>query len=168
MSIIFNFLKSALFSKYIVAIAIFIIYSALLSWHWFGVGVETEKQRNQIEWAKQVEQTRISGELLRKHEYDLRETHAEEMLNAQENIDNLLDDINSGTKRVYVRTKSPCAVSKDSKAKARSDEKESRAELYPETVKRVVRIGKECDQLAIDFNYLKNLYIDLLERQKDE
>lgn len=82
--------------------------------------------------------------------------HAKEMLDANENIDRLLERVR--TERVYVRTKTKCATLPEIAGnQTGSEAQESRAELHEETLRRVIEIGRECDALAVDFNYLQSM-----------
>lgn len=155
-------------TRYMSLAFVIIMLSAGLYWYAYSSGVENEQNRNELKWAKQVALTIKSNELMRQHLHDLSETHTQETFDAQQNIDDLLGSISNGDKRVFVRAKTSCPVPSDPNSKTRSNDEVPRAELLPANIRSIAKIGAECDQLAIDFNYLKNLYVDLLERQKKE
>lgn len=118
---------------------------------------ETElTQQYQQAYIDQFELYRAKERQLQAQADEASAIHAKEMLDVQENIDSMLDEYR--TKRVFVRTKTKCAsVPEAAGDKAGSDKQAGRAELHPEIVKRIIEIGKECDALAVDFNYLKSL-----------
>lgn len=138
-----------------------------VSGYYFGKSVEhTEMAYNHAkvvnlqheQYTKNLDKLMKENMILAKEKYELDAKHSEEMLDVQENIDAIIS--NTRTKRVYVRTKTRCPeVSGDkggeAEAKAGSNAEEGRAELHPETVRRIIEIGKECDELAVDFNYLQ-------------
>ena len=103
-----------------------------------------EYQRSYVE---QYEAYRATEERLQGKITSLENKHYEEILDAEENVDELLDNIGSGTKRLYVKAKCPesSQVSEDGNTPVMDDESRE-AELDRNVARGLIRLTERGDK----------------------
>jgi len=81
----------------------------------------------------------------------LEESYTDEIFKLNENADVMLDNVRTRTKRVYIKTRENCHLSKDD-ADSKDATRQSRSEVSQDVAKRLISRRKEADELVIRLN----------------
>lgn len=107
---------------------------------------------------KQLEEAKATEDRLVKEKNELDKYYTEMLFDVQENVDDVLDSVQSGERRLYVKTvKADCSVPKDASTTS-VDRREGRAELDPDTAREIIRLTERGDRYAIQLNTCVDMY----------
>lgn len=115
----------------------------------YNKGYEAAEGRYAIDALQQAGETALANQVLHSHIAQLDNKHTKELLDAQETIDDVLNNVRSGERRLFVKTKAPsCAVSNDSKT-ASVDYAAAKSELDPDTSELIINLTARGDKAII-------------------
>lgn len=99
----------------------------------------------QADSIKQTKQTQLASQALQDWAADLDAKNTKELFDAQETIDHVLNDVDTGKRRLFITTKTPVCAVPSTTGTTRMDYATSRTELDRHTAKNLIRLTSRGD-----------------------